>query len=130
MIRDKLTEDMKAAMKSGDKVRLSTVRMLISELKNERIAQGKDLDDASERRVLSVRNRGATTPGGMDRRAEPSACLRRGTSPNAGRIAPPPGESGRQAAEPPSPDRTGFVRLLHKSALIDALSVRSRPDPA
>ena len=53
MIRDKLTEDMKAAMKSGDKVRLSTVRMLISELKNERIAQGKDLDDASERRVLT-----------------------------------------------------------------------------
>lgn len=54
MIRDKLNEDMKAAMKSGDKVRLSTVRMLISELKNERIAQGKDLDEGSEQRVLTA----------------------------------------------------------------------------
>ena len=44
---------MKAAMKAGDKLRLSVVRMLISELKNERIAQGKDLDEASERRVLT-----------------------------------------------------------------------------
>ncbi len=53
MIRDKLTEDMKTAMKAGDKLRLSVVRMLLSELKNERIAQGKDLDDAAERKVLS-----------------------------------------------------------------------------
>ncbi len=53
MIRDQLTDDMKAALKAGDKLRLSVVRMLISELKNERIAQGKDLDEASERKVLT-----------------------------------------------------------------------------
>jgi uncharacterized protein len=53
MIRDRLNEDMKAALKGGDKLRLSVVRMLISELKNERIAQGKDLDEASERKVLT-----------------------------------------------------------------------------
>ena len=53
MITDRLTEDMKVAMKAGDKLRLSVIRMLISELKNERIAQGKDLDDASERKVLN-----------------------------------------------------------------------------
>ncbi|HEX5133078.1 MAG TPA: GatB/YqeY domain-containing protein [Candidatus Krumholzibacteria bacterium] len=53
MIRDKLTEDMKTAMKGGDKLRLGVIRMLISELKNERIAQGKDLDDASEIRVVN-----------------------------------------------------------------------------
>jgi hypothetical protein len=53
MIRDKLNEDMKVALKSGDKLKLSVVRMLISELKNERIAQGKDLDEGSERKVLS-----------------------------------------------------------------------------
>lgn len=53
MIREKLNEDMKTAMKSGDKVRLSVVRMLISELKNEKIAKGADLDEASEQRVLS-----------------------------------------------------------------------------
>jgi uncharacterized protein YqeY len=53
MITGKLNEDMKVALKSGDKLKLSVVRMLISELKNERIAQGKDLDESSERRVLS-----------------------------------------------------------------------------
>jgi uncharacterized protein YqeY len=53
MIKDKLTEDMKVAMKAGDKLKLSVVRMLLSELKNERIAQGKDLDDAAERKVLN-----------------------------------------------------------------------------
>jgi len=52
MITEQLNQDMKAAMKSGDKLRLSVVRMLMSELKNERIAQGKDLDEASERKVL------------------------------------------------------------------------------
>jgi hypothetical protein len=53
MIRDKLNEDMKAALKSGDKLKLSVVRMLLAELKNERIAQGRDLDESAERRVLS-----------------------------------------------------------------------------
>lgn len=53
MIRDQLNGDMKVALKAGDKLRLSVIRMLISELKNERIAQGKDLDEASERKVLS-----------------------------------------------------------------------------
>jgi uncharacterized protein YqeY len=53
MIKEKLSEDMKVAMKSGDKLKLSVVRMLISELKNEKIAKGAELDEASERRVLS-----------------------------------------------------------------------------
>ena len=53
MIKEQLSEDMKVAMKSGDKLRLSVVRMLISELKNEKIAKGAELDEASERRVLT-----------------------------------------------------------------------------
>lgn len=53
MIKEKLNEDMKVAMKSGDKLRLSVVRMLMSELKNEKIAKGAELDEASERKVLS-----------------------------------------------------------------------------
>jgi uncharacterized protein len=53
MIWEKLNEDMKTALKSGDKLRLSVVRMLISELKNERIALGADLDDIAQRRVLA-----------------------------------------------------------------------------
>ena len=53
MIKEKLNEDMKTALKSGDKLRLSVVRMLISELKNEKIAKGEELDEAAERRVLT-----------------------------------------------------------------------------
>jgi hypothetical protein len=53
MIWEKLDQDMKTALKSGDKVRLSVVRMLISELKNERIAQGADLDEIAQRKVLA-----------------------------------------------------------------------------
>ncbi len=53
MIWEKLNDDMKTALKGGDKVRLSVVRMLISELKNERIAQGADLDDVAQRKVLA-----------------------------------------------------------------------------
>lgn len=53
MIWEKLNEDMKIALKGGDKLRLSVVRMLISELKNERIAQGADLDEVAQRKVLA-----------------------------------------------------------------------------
>lgn len=52
MIIDRLTEDMKTAMKAGDKVRLGTVRMLMSELKNARIAKGGALTEAEEQKVL------------------------------------------------------------------------------
>ena len=53
MINEKLNADMKDALKSGDKLRLSVVRMLISELKNEKIAKGEELDETAERRVLA-----------------------------------------------------------------------------
>ncbi len=53
MIWEKLNQDMKTALKGGDKLRLSVVRMLISELKNERIALGADLDDVAQRKVLT-----------------------------------------------------------------------------
>ena len=53
MIIDKLREDMKTAMKEGDKARLGTIRMLINELKNERINGGRELSDADEERVLA-----------------------------------------------------------------------------
>ena len=53
MIKEQLNEDMKTAMKAGDKLRLSVVRMLMSELKNEKIAKGAELDEATERRVLT-----------------------------------------------------------------------------
>lgn len=44
-LEQRLTDDMKAAMKDKDRVRLATIRMLRSEVHNARIARGADLDD-------------------------------------------------------------------------------------
>ncbi len=51
---DQLTSDMKAAMKARDSATLSTVRMLISDLKNIRIDRGRDLDDQEAIAFLST----------------------------------------------------------------------------
>ena len=59
----KLTADMKAAMKSGDKPRLEVLRMLISELKKKAIdAKVDDLPDDEEVAILqkSVKTRADT----------------------------------------------------------------------
>jgi uncharacterized protein YqeY len=53
MIYEKLQEDMKKAMKEGAKDRLSTIRMLINELKNEKINSREDLTEATEHKVLA-----------------------------------------------------------------------------
>jgi uncharacterized protein YqeY len=53
MVTDDLKNDMKAAMKAGEKDKLSVIRMLMAELKNARIAAGEDLDEASEQKVLA-----------------------------------------------------------------------------
>jgi hypothetical protein len=42
---NKLQEEMKSAMKSGDKDKLSTIRMLISEIKKVQIDSKKELSD-------------------------------------------------------------------------------------
>ncbi len=50
---ERITTDMKAAMKSGDKARLEVLRMLISELKKKAIdAQVDSLADADEVAIL------------------------------------------------------------------------------
>ncbi len=54
MISKKLTEDMKAAMKSRDKVKLSVIRMLLADLKNARIAAGEDLTEEQEEKVVAA----------------------------------------------------------------------------
>ena len=53
MISDQLQKDMKTALKSGDKLRLGVIRMLMSELKNARIARGEDLSETDEQKVVS-----------------------------------------------------------------------------
>jgi uncharacterized protein YqeY len=48
-----LLEDMKRSMKSGDKLRVETIRGLRAQLKNARIAKGKELSDEDLIHVLS-----------------------------------------------------------------------------
>lgn len=45
-LQDKLTDDLKNAMKKGDKLRLSVIRMVRARIKNMEIEQGAALDDA------------------------------------------------------------------------------------
>jgi uncharacterized protein YqeY len=52
-LQEKLMADLKEAMKSGDKTRLSAIRMVRAAIKNAEIANGKDLDDAGVTDVLS-----------------------------------------------------------------------------
>jgi uncharacterized protein YqeY len=51
-LEQQLRADMKEAMKAGDKVRLSTVRALISELHNAQLAEMGELDEAGEMDML------------------------------------------------------------------------------
>jgi uncharacterized protein YqeY len=51
-IADQLTEDMKTAMKAGDTVRLGTVRLLRSAMKNEEIKLGHPLNEAEALKLL------------------------------------------------------------------------------
>lgn len=50
-----LTDDMRAAMKAGEKERVGTLRMAIAALKNEKVAgkQARELTEADELRVLT-----------------------------------------------------------------------------
>jgi uncharacterized protein YqeY len=45
--QERLEADLKTAMKAGEKERLSTLRMLLAEVKNERIRRGGEVDEAS-----------------------------------------------------------------------------------
>jgi uncharacterized protein YqeY len=53
-LRDKLVDDMKAAMKARDDVRLSTIRMVRSSIKNREIDLGKELDDPEIIQVIAT----------------------------------------------------------------------------
>jgi len=45
-LKQKLTDDLKQAMRGGDKTRRSTIRLLMAAIKNVEIARRGDLDDA------------------------------------------------------------------------------------
>ncbi|NOX37157.1 MAG: GatB/YqeY domain-containing protein [Calditrichaeota bacterium] len=51
-LEKQLLEDMKAAMKSGDKLRLETIRSLRAQLKNAQIEKGGELSEEEQIQVL------------------------------------------------------------------------------
>lgn len=51
-LKDRLTEDMKAAMRSGDKARLSVLRMALAGVKQREVDTRRPLDDAGVQSVL------------------------------------------------------------------------------
>jgi uncharacterized protein YqeY len=51
---EKLTRDMKDALRSGEKERLSVIRLLRAQLKDEAIRQGRELNGDEELTVLST----------------------------------------------------------------------------
>lgn len=51
-LEERLVEEMKQAMKSNDKLKLSTIRMIRSAIKNKEIEQRKQLDDEGILRVI------------------------------------------------------------------------------
>jgi uncharacterized protein YqeY len=44
--QQRIESELRAAMKSGDKLRLQTLRLLLTEIKNERIRRGGEVDEA------------------------------------------------------------------------------------
>ena len=52
-LQDKLFEDMKTAMKSGDKISLETIRMLRSQIKNASLSKSDELTEEDILGVLS-----------------------------------------------------------------------------
>jgi uncharacterized protein YqeY len=46
-IKDKLTEDMKSAMRAGDKDRLKVVRLILADIKRAEVDSRESLDDAA-----------------------------------------------------------------------------------
>lgn len=52
-ITERIRADQKTAMKSGDRTRLSTLRLLASELHNRKIELGRDLTDDDAMEVLT-----------------------------------------------------------------------------
>lgn len=45
MLKNNLEQQMKEALKAGDQIRLSTLRLLLAAIKNEEIAQGREATD-------------------------------------------------------------------------------------
>jgi len=53
-LHDRLSEDLKVAMKSRDQLRMDVIRMIKAALQNKEVELKKDLDDAEMSRVMTT----------------------------------------------------------------------------
>lgn len=53
-LRDRLTEDLKLAMKSRDQLRMDVIRMIKAAVLNKEVELKKDLDDAEMSRIMTA----------------------------------------------------------------------------
>ena len=53
-LHDRLTEDLKVAMKSRDQLRMDVIRLIKAALQNKELELKKDLDDAEMSRVMAT----------------------------------------------------------------------------
>ncbi len=53
-LRDRLTEDLKVAMKSRDQLRMDVIRMIKAAILNKEVELKKDLDDAEMSRIMAT----------------------------------------------------------------------------
>lgn len=68
-LKEKLLSDMKEAVKSRDKMRLATIRLLVAEIKNKEIDLRKDLSDEEVADLI---------PGQIKKRKEAAALYEKG----------------------------------------------------
>lgn len=53
-LRDRLTEDLKLAMKSRDQLRMDVIRMVKAAIMNKEMELKKDLDDAEMSKIMTT----------------------------------------------------------------------------
>lgn len=53
-LRDRLTEDLKLAMKARDQLRMDVIRMIKAAVLNKEVEMKKDLDDAEMSRIMAT----------------------------------------------------------------------------
>lgn len=69
-LKKRLTDEMKSAMKAKEKLRLSTIRMVISAIKNKEIEKGGELDDSGVEEVIVKAVKQRRDSAGQFRKAE------------------------------------------------------------
>jgi uncharacterized protein YqeY len=60
-LKEKLQNDLTAAMRARDEVRSATIRMILTAIKNEEVS-GKEARDLNDQEVITVLSRSKETP--------------------------------------------------------------------